>query len=547
MMQLRDYQQQAITDCFTCLRAHPDKAPLIVLPTGSGKSLVIAEIVRKTLIAKPIKRFLILTHVKELVQQNALEFAQFAPAIDIGIYSAGLGKKEAGHSVIFSTVQSFVNHVYDAGVFDGVIIDEAHRVPPSGQGQYRTTLDALKTINPNIKIIGLTATPFRMGQGYLTESLPDGSAPMFDTICHETQVLDLMQAGYLAPVTSRRGQHTADTSGLHIRKGEFIESEMVEAFEPILLEATAEIARMTAATNRKKWLIFTASIEQAELVADQLQKRVEIPVYLVTSKTDNRDQIINQYKQADRAALVNVNILTTGFNAPDVDMIALLRATASTSLYVQIVGRGTRTAPGKANCHVLDFGNNVERHGAIDQPLVKSKGKGEAPVKNCPDCGLIVPISTRECPECRYEFPLPEERQSNLNTRATNGGILSTEATAHSVSFVTINIHQKFDSDKPPSVRLDYYKPEKWDRPVVSQWLCFEHGGRAAAIAKNRLMQLGIEEREIEEDSDAMADKLEDWFANGRIDIKTVYTIPQKGNPKYKEVVGLETNDQEAA
>lgn len=166
-------------------------------------------------------------------------------------------------------------------------------------------------------------------------------------------------------------------------------------------------------------------------------------------------------------------VLTTGFNAKSVDLIAMLRPTKSTGLYVQMVGRGTRLFDGKDNCLILDFAGNVKRHGPIDlvKPRDKTKGDGEAPVKTCPECESILPISAMECPDCGYVFPAPKVK---IEKQATALPVLSTQYVAPqwvAVDDVSYRLHSK--PDKPPSLCVSYH----CGLLAYREWVCLEHTG----------------------------------------------------------------------
>jgi DNA repair protein RadD len=175
-----------------------------------------------------------------------------------------------------------------------------------------------------------------------------------------------------------------------------------------------------------------------------------------------------------------MGVLTTGFNAPAVDLIAMLRPTKSTNLYVQMAGRGTRLAPGKENCLVLDFAGNVARHGPIDlvkpKDKVKSEADGEAPTKVCPECQAINTLSARVCIDCGSEFAPPEA--AKLEATATTRPILSTGQPVW-VDVGTVSYHRHEKPGKPPSLRVDYH----CGLVRHHEWVCLEHGGYAGSKA----------------------------------------------------------------
>lgn len=176
--------------------------------------------------------------------------------------------------------------------------------------------------------------------------------------------------------------------------------------------------------------------------------------------------------------LVNVNVLTTGFDAPNVDCVVLLRPTASPGLYYQMVGRGFRLHPDKHDCLVLDFGGNIIRHGPVDsiQVTERSGNGGDAPAKECPECQAVIHAAYAVCPDCGFEFPPP--KRNKHETRASSEGILSGEVTDEEfdVQDVSYSVHIKRDAapDTPKTMRVDYRLGlNHWQ----SEWVCIEHSG----------------------------------------------------------------------
>ena len=181
--------------------------------------------------------------------------------------------------------------------------------------------------------------------------------------------------------------------------------------------------------------------------------------------------------------LVNVNVLTTGFDAPNIDCIVLARPTLSPGLYVQMTGRGFRNAPGKTDCLVLDYGSNIQRHGPVDAITIKTKSGGglggEAPIRECPECHLILSISVSRCAGCGYVFPMPEP-QAKLDETASKDGILSGQKTEtlYEVQEVNYAKHYKKNGthDDPPTLRIEY---RVGFNDYVKKWVCPEHQGWA--------------------------------------------------------------------
>ncbi|MCA8881095.1 MAG: DEAD/DEAH box helicase, partial [Rhodobacteraceae bacterium] len=407
MLTLRPYQQAAITAIYGYFQTHTGN-PLVVVPTAGGKSLVMASFIEGVLKAWPDQRILIVTHVRELIAQNYAEMIGLWPDAPAGIYSAGLGKREAQARILFAGIQSIHRRAAEIGHTNLVLIDEAHLIPGKSSTMYRRFLDTLKAINPALKVIGLTATPFRLDCGMLHE----GQNALFTDIAYEAPVRELIDAGYLSPLVSKQPATRLDVSKVGTRAGDFIARDLAAAVDQYAITRAAVAEIIAHGRDRKSWLAFCSGVEHARHVAEEFDRQgISCRTIFGDTPKDERDAILAAFKRGEIRALASMGVLTTGFNAPGVDLIALLRPTQSAGLYVQMVGRGTRLAPGKENCLVLDFAGNVRRHGPID--LVRPKrpgdgGEGEAPTKVCPDCDSIVALSATECPDCGYVFPARE-------------------------------------------------------------------------------------------------------------------------------------------
>ncbi len=406
MLTLRPYQQAAIDAVYGYFAGNAGH-PLVVIPTAGGKSLVMAAFIEGVLKAWPDQRILVVTHVRELIAQNHAEMIGLWPEAPAGIYSAGLGKREAQARILFAGIQSIHRRAYAHQQCDLVLIDEAHLIPAASNTMYRRFLDTLARINPQLKVIGFTATPYRTGSGMLHE----GKGALFTDIAYEVSVRQLIDDGYLCPLVSKAAETRLDVSGVGSRGGEFIPGQLQAAVDlPEVTEAAIdEVVRLGA--DRRSWLAFCAGVEHATHVAEAIRARgISAATIFGDTPKPERDRIIAAFKRGEIRALASMGVLTTGFNAPGVDLIAMLRPTKSTGLYVQMAGRGTRLAPGKADCLVLDFAGNVARHGPIDAVKPKKPGAGEggAPSKVCPDCQSILATAVRVCPDCGHAFPPPK-------------------------------------------------------------------------------------------------------------------------------------------
>lgn len=412
---LRDYQQRAIDMLYDWLRQN-DGDPCLVLPTGSGKSHIIAAICKDALQNWPETRVLILAHVKELLEQNAQKIRQHWPNAPMGIYSAGLRSRVLYEPITVAGIQSVRNKATEIGHIDLCIIDEAHLIAHREQGGYRTLLSGLREINPHLRVVGLTATPYRLGHGLITDS-----PALFSALIEPVSIEELVSHGYLAPLRSKLTQAKVSADGVAKRGGEYVAADLERAVnvDSINVPAVAEI--IERGKDRRSWIIFCAGVAHAQEVCHLLQQS-GVVAECVTGETPaaERDRILRLYKSGEIRALTNASVLTTGFDAPDTDLVVFLRPTLSPGLYVQMAGRGMRLKSHCSDCLVLDFAGNVARHGPITAVAIPRKtGKGEsqsAPTKNCPQCNEIVAAPVKICPSCGYQWP-QVEKELQLDTQ----------------------------------------------------------------------------------------------------------------------------------
>ena len=483
MMELRPYQSSAITALYDYFGESTGN-PLVVMPTGTGKSVVIAGFVREAVESYPETRILMLTHVKELIAQNFQALIRMWPGAPAGIYSAGLSRRDIGAQILFAGIQSIHKHAARVQRCDIVIIDEAHLLGRTDTGMYRAFLNELNNVNAGLlKIVGFTATPYRMDSGMLHE----GKDRLFSDIAYEVPVLRMIQEGYLSPVIPKQTTTQLDVSGVGTRGGEFIAGQLEAAVdrEDVTRAAVAEIVQH--GEGRGSWLVFCSGVAHARHVRDAIRGH-GISAETVTGETPpgERDGILAAFKAGRLRCVTNANVLTTGFDAPGIDLIAMLRPTMSPGLYVQMAGRGLRIAPGKTDCLVLDFAGVVEQHGpitAVKPPSKKGDKVGEAPVKVCDHCQEICALSVRVCPACGEAFPEPVKAALKLH----NHDIMGIEGTDLEVSAWTWRKHISRASGKE-MLAVSYYGGLS-DAPVT-EYLAVTHDGYAGEKSRRLLADI---------------------------------------------------------
>lgn len=389
-MQLRDYQQHAVAAAIAHFKQSTQSA-VMVLPTGAGKSLILAELAR---VAKG--RVLIVTHVKELVAQNAEKVGVLSQPGSI--FAAGLNQKDSSAKTVIASVQSAARNLAQfTDAFSLLIIDECHRVSLTEGSQYQQLFSQLRQHNPALKVLGLTATPYRLGTGWIYQSHYHGRVgsteqATFDRCIFELPLRPLISKGYLAkPVLLDGLSAQYDFSKLQSLTGNDYSEQQIESVLGKMGRATKLIVGQLCqlAASKQGIIIFAATVRHANEILDLLKAQGQQAALLTaTTSSNERDQLIAAFKAKQLKFLVNVAVLTTGFDAPHVDLIAIMRPTASVSLFQQMVGRGLRSAPDKTQCLIIDYAANGYDlfYPEVGSPRPTSKS---VPVQvPCPECGF---------------------------------------------------------------------------------------------------------------------------------------------------------------
>lgn len=449
--------------------------PLIAMPTGTGKGVYIAKFLEIIYRSWPNQRVMVLTHVKELIKQNVEKTLALWPTAPIGIFSAGLGQKQTLNPIIFGGVQSVINCVELFGFRDLLIIDEAHLLNPDATTRYQVIIRELRKLNPKLKVIGLTATWYRLGQGLLTQG--GLFTDIAYNICDTHGFNRLIMEGYLCPPIPKQTKTALDVSNVGMNNGEFNLKQLQATVDKNDITAAVLNEMCEQGRDRGSWLVFCSGIEHAEHVADMLNT-YGVPAGAVHSKLSSkeRDDTIEAFRAGELRAVTNNNVLTTGFDHAPIDMIGMLRPTMSPGLWVQMIGRGTRPAPGKRNCLVLDFARNTQRLGPIDDPVIPrppgAAGGGEAPVKVCDACGCYNHTRAKFCVACGMEFQFEQKIVRSADTRE----ILSTGMPQIERYAVDRLMYARHVSKKQvTNIRVSYYCGLR----MFNEYVSFDHRGFA--------------------------------------------------------------------
>jgi len=397
MSELRDYQQDAVDAAKEWMKSSTSPC-LIEAPTGSGKSHVVAALADWLHDISGGKRVLCLAPQRELCLQNAAKMRAIHPC---SIFSASAGVKSTKHPIVFATPRTVSNSIsrFTRGDYCAIVIDEAHTIAPT----VLAIIEEMRQANPNLRVVGLSATPFKLGKGFIYRIRQDGRVneddvcrdPIFAKLVYSIDARYLIEKGYLTPpVIGAINTGAYDTSGLVMRpNGQFDAASVDAAFVGFGRKTSAIVGDVVGqARNRKGVVFFAATVRHAQEVLASLPPELSA---IVTGETEDRDKILARFERQEIKYLCNVNVLSVGWDCPHVDVIALLRRTESVGLLQQQIGRGLRLSPGKADCLILDYASNLSTHcpdGDLFKPIVRAKGAkgpGEPIEAECPECGYV--------------------------------------------------------------------------------------------------------------------------------------------------------------
>lgn len=503
MLTPRDYQEDGIDAVFDYFSAF-DGNPLVLMPTGTGKSIVLGGAAKRMLWQYPQTRVMVATHVETLIRQNFEKLLVMWPTAPAGIYSAGVGRRDYKDSILFVGVQSAYGCAEIFGRIDVLFVDEAHLVSPKDAGMYAILIEGLRKTNPKLKVVGLTATGWRTDNGPL---VGDG---IFTDVAIDMTTLSawnwFVDQGYLAPLYSKRTRFELSADGVGMVGNEYNMGQLQKAVDHEQLSRAAIEETIRWGGDRSCWMVFAAGINHADHIADLLCE-YGIEAISIHSKSKDPEGRLNAFKRGDYQCAVSMDKLTTGVDVPQIDLIACMRHTMSSSKWVQMLGRGTRPvyAPGfdlttqegrvasmaasvkPAGCLVLDFARNTENLGPVNNPIIperkkkKKGGGGGAPVRCCPVCLEYNPASVRFCQVCRHEFPMKvhmDGTASNLDVMVRD--VPAPQVDEMDVERVTYHVHHKLN--KPDSLKVSYFTT---NYRMFNEYICFEHGGGATRRATN--------------------------------------------------------------
>lgn len=476
-MEPRWYQEEAITAGLNSI--YENRNPVVVLPTGAGKTLVLAGIIERFMMEHPTERILVLSHVEEILKQNYNTVTNWIGDI-VGLYSAGLGHRNNAKIVTIAGIQSIYQLDYMDPFFDKVgliIVDECHLVNVKDTGMYRNVINRTKA-----NVLGLTATPFRTGHGYIFI----GDGVLFNDLAYDAGDFEtynrLVREGYLSKIISKNTEMRLDTTGVSVTAGDYNQTQLAEQVDRDSITETAIEEVIRYGKKYKKWLFFAINIEHAEHIKKSLTDK-GIPTGIVHSKMEGDRRVeLAMFHSGKYRAIVNVDVLTTGFDEPGIDLIAMLRPTMSPIIHVQTVGRGARVAEGKDHCLFLDFAGNTERLGPINDIKVKQRGAkqaatGDPITKTCPECDCVHHPSVKICDGCGYEFQFKTKLTKSSSHAAPVREDKEMLKRWVDVDSIRYSIYSK--PGKTDSLRVQY----TCGMNTFSEWIAYKrpnYGGRMA-------------------------------------------------------------------
>lgn len=438
--ELREYQTEIEESVFEYLFTKSGN-PVVAAPGGTGKSLVMNRIIKRLVTEWPGTRVMSLVHDAKVIDQNCNAMMRFWPDAPAGVYSAGLKIRDTHYPIIYAGIQSVAKKAALFGRRHIIIIDECDLVSPKEETLYQKFIADVLAENPEARVIGFTATPYRLGMGCLTNS------DLWDEICIDLTKTDrfnwFIDNGFLSPLVTKRACAEIDITNISMKGGEFDEHDMQEAADTDELNEAVVDECIRYGSDRKHWLVFSSGVKHGHRLAKLFNSR-GVPTIMLSGEDSmaHREAMEDKFRSGEFRCLVNCGLYGRGWDFPALDMLAWARATQSTSLWVQGCVRLTRRAPGKENGLVLDFAGNTRRLGPVNDPVVPTprrkgdKEKGEAPVKECPQCHSYIHTRIMECPDCGYKFPPPKTIQKT----ASEADVLRREAVPQIEEFEVIGV-----------------------------------------------------------------------------------------------------------
>lgn len=485
MKQLRPYQREAI-DAITEKFKRSDNA-LLVMVMGLGKSFTSFSFIKETILRKPTAKFHFVVNRKELLEQMERELITMFPAHWIGVYTGGR-KKVVGRAITVGTIQSLVRAKLSVDV---VILDEVHNLSSDNDSQYKKYLKQCAELNPHLKVLGMSATPFR------ADGLIYGKKnSLFDSITYEKDLKWALANGMLVIPRMKKPEEQFDTENLNIVRGDF-DQKQIESLSNDLDKIKAQVKdALPRLEGRKKVVWACTCIKHAEDLAQILRDESEDAV-AYHSKTEDRSGVMTKWKSSGRH-LTFISIIKEGFDFPPIDAVCLCCPTRSPVKYMQIAGRALRLYEGKEDALILDYGAVVENCGPLDNPRIPKKGEKNSKLPDmtfCPQCLEYISKLVPQCPCCGFQIPKVEiisDRTKNLLTRHSNSfDILSSDRVRSAwVKIKDVVLEDYTTSSGKPSTKIKYIPDNAVAVPIVEY--CVWDNAFTNKMAFEKLKKIGV-------------------------------------------------------
>lgn len=507
MLTLRPYQQECIDAFYNYYESGKSGNGLLVLPTAAGKSVLLGKLITEICQKWPDQRVLLLSHIQELIIQNHSKIMLCWPKAPAGIYSASLNRRQPHFPIVTASIQSVYKKADLLGPRDLLFVDECHMMAPGNAGMYSELIVGLLAMNPNMKICGASATPYRTDSGALHQI----EGALFDDVIIDIPIQRLLDEGYITPPIGKHQLMQADMHGVKITAGEYNIKQMAAKFDQKEFIDAALDSDMEAFKDRKSIALFCATVENAEHVAAAMTARgIHTETLDGEMNAVMRKDRLDRFRSGELRGLASVGVMTTGTDIPNMDCLVIFRATQSPGLYQQIVGRGFRVvyAEGadistaearraaiangpKPNFIVLDHGGNIDRHGpitSVTKPQVREKGERRpaerSKIKVCEMCRTANTLEALTCVLCGVPLKDVRNPTAGLDVHASTADIMGTPfsrgevAQWFKVDRAMYNLHRKADS--PDSLRVTY----ECGVMFIEEWIHFERHGHKRRAAE---------------------------------------------------------------
>lgn len=532
--QPRQYTLDAIDALTNGLKE--EKEFLLQAIMGAGKTVITCKVIEKYFFESHI-RFLILCHKPNLIEQFQKTFREKTaiPQHEIGISCASLDSKVINKRITIGSVQTFVNKIKCYQECDLLVIDEAHRIEIGKGSRYDKVINILRYKNPDMRIVGITATPYRLGHGYIYGNRCVGKN-LFPNLNHRITYEELKSQCYLMPLEGKIAVNSSLSKDMKSveTSGDYILNQLSDVMVKEIHLQTAVDGIKQYCNGFKHICVFCCSIDHAEKLKNLIGDRCTT-VHSELSKKEQKFNLDN-WKRGITPIITSINILAEGFDFPPLDCLVNARPTLSSALWLQMIGRVLRISEGKDRAFLLDLTGNTEYFGTdldnirvnIPKQIEEKEKKEHQFEKECPECHTFVHVARFDCPNCGHEYPAREQIEATAIPELKD--IKFSEPEEHTVHEVVFFRHQK--EGKPDSVRVEFHNENyPYRSKIASDWLCFDHD-KAKKFAEEKWKLLTGYDVYPESTDEALA-----WLKEDPTILKKPTSILVKKQDRFNKIV----------